>query len=173
MTAFRDTVMSALLTHLQTQCGATFATYSRRFVTWEELIQRQGSTFPVAQPALYLFDGVGLGGGETRYEPRGRATPAVVTMDRTIVVYAQIPSGEVGNPDATTPGGTVFYPLEEAIFSAMEQSDSLQENTLTLGGLVSHCWLEGNGVIVTGELDPQGQGMMTLPVRIMLYPFSH
>jgi hypothetical protein len=40
-----------------------------------------------------------------------------------------------------------------------------------LGGLVSHCYLKGNGLIMTGEIDPsRGQGMATLPLEILKYP---
>jgi hypothetical protein len=38
-------------------------------------------------------------------------------------------------------------------------------------GLVSHCVIKGETLIVTGEIDPdQGQGMIVIPLEIMLYP---
>lgn len=176
MTAYRDQVMDALLALLQARCGATFVTYSRRFVTWEDLIQRSKSSAVVPQPALFLMDGAGLGGGRNTYQPRGRASPGINIIERTICIYAQMTGAATpGGPDAssfTDAGGTIFYPLEEAVINALAQPDSVSENTLTLGGLVSHCWLEGDGIIITGEIDPAGQGMMTMPVRIMFYPFS-
>lgn len=177
MTALYDQVSDALLARLQTQCGESFLYYSRRFLMWEQVAQMTNANQnPLRQPALFLFDGMGLGGGKTRYDPRMRATPTVRTMDKTIVIYARLPrAGESGGsdtgvpagPDIVTPGGTVFYPLIQAVESALI-ADDLSQGTLMLGGLVTHCWLEGDGFVITGETDPDGQGMATLPVRIMI-----
>jgi hypothetical protein len=175
MSAYRENVMNALLALLQSRCGATFQTYSRRFVTWERLIQAltNGTVVP-PMPALYLYDGMGLGGGLDHWDPRGRASPAVVTLHRTVVIYATLPNGDSAQgQDGATPGGSVFHPLIESVESALDYHDSTQQNTLTLGGLVSHCWLEGDGMMMTGELDDiRGQGMLTMPIKIMLYPTS-
>ena len=158
-----EPIMAALLQLLETNCGATFNTYSRRFVMWENLVSL---TPPVAQPALYLFDGVGLGGGTTKYEQRGRGRPPVRVLTRVIVIYAQLPGGNTpGGVDSTTPGGTLFAPLAESVENAFVPD---RENAVTLGGLVSHCWIEGDSLWITGEIDPQGQGMLTVPVKIML-----
>lgn len=178
MTALYDTVSDALLARLVAQCGDTFSYYSRRFLLWEQVVQMTNANQPVIrQPALFLFDGVGLGGGKTRYDPRQRATPTVRTLDKTIVIYARLPragpdsgtpdTGFPGGYDYATPGGTVFYPLIQSIETALI-ADDLSQGTLMLGGLVTHCWLEGDGVVITGETDPDGQGMATLPVRIMI-----
>lgn len=171
MTAFRDTVMAALLAKLQADCGSTFQTYSRRFLTWEDLVNTaQGQA--LLQPALFLFDGVGLGGGRERFEQRGRGRPVVSVLDRTVVIYAKLPGGGTpSGPDHTTPGGQVFHPLEESVLSSFNNFDDRSANTLTLGGLVSHCWIEGDALMVTGEVDTgEGQGMLTIPVHIMLLP---
>jgi hypothetical protein len=147
----------------------TFRYMSRRFVTWETLIGSiQSGAIPFVQPALFLFDGVGLGGGRIKYEQRGRGRPTVRVLSKTVVIYAQLPgAGTPAGPDSITPGGDVFFPLMEAVENVFQQVDS--EGALTLGGLVSHCWIDGEGIIVTGELDTAGgQGMATLPVQIML-----
>jgi hypothetical protein len=162
-----EPIMAALLALLQTKCGATFGYYSRRFITWENLIQNvQTGSSPISQPALFLYDGIGFGGGRTKYEQRGRGRPPVRILLRTIVVYARIPGGGTAQgPDALTPGGSVFAPLAESIETAL-LPDS--EGALTLGGLVSHCWIDGESHWVVGDIDPGGQGMLTMPVQIML-----
>lgn len=171
-----EPIMDALLALLRAQCGDTFNYYSRRFLMWEQIVQATNSgTSPIRQPALCLFDGIGLGGGRIKYEPRGRGNPGVRTIDRTIVIYARLPrasdsgadSGASGGPDAKTAGGSVFHSLMESVENALNQND-LQQGTGMLGGLVSHCWLEGDGLMLTGETDPDGQGMATMPVRIMV-----
>lgn len=163
MSATNEQIMAALLAMLQTNCGATFKSYNRRFVMWENL---SSANPPVSQPALYLYDGVGLGGGKTKIEQRGRGRPSVRVLSRTIVVYAQLPgAGTPGGQDATTPGGTVLSPLYDSIDAAFVPD---RENAVTLGGLVSHCWIEGESIWVTPDIDPQGQGMLTVPVQIMI-----
>jgi hypothetical protein len=141
---------------------------SRRLLIWEDLLQSiQLGSVPFQQPAMFLFDGVGFGGGRIKVEQRGRGRPPVRIMSKTIVIYAQLPgAGTPAGRDATTPGGTVFGPLQEAVENVFLQVDS--ENALTLGGLVSHCWIEGDCHWVTADIDPGGQGMMTIPVQIML-----
>lgn len=163
-----EPIMAALLTLLQTSCGSLFQTYSRRFMTWEDLLQQLSAANAVRQPALYLYSGPGFGGGTEQFVQQGR-TPAKRIITRTIVIYAQIPGGGTpGGIDTTTPGDAPFYPLIEGIESALDPPDSNSLATITLGGLVTHCWIEGTGVIVPGDIDPNGQGMATLPVSILI-----
>lgn len=165
-----EPIMNALLALLQAQLlPAPFRQVQRRMVMWETLLfDIQNGIAPFPQPALILFDGVGLGGGKTRYEERGRGRPTVRVISRTIVVYAQMPGGGTpGGVDHTTPGGTVFAPLVEAIEGVFQTRDQ-DGAALTLGGLVSHCWLEGDSMWITGDIDPTGQGMLTMPVQIMV-----
>lgn len=160
-----EAIMEALLALLRANGGTTFAYYSRRFLTWEEMVQKikDGA---ILCPALFLYDGVGMGGGIIKFDPRGRGTPGVRTMQRTIVVYSALPGGFTpAGPDGETPGGSVMAPLLEAIEDAFDPD---QEGTLTLGGLVSHCWIEGDVMWATGDIDPNGLGMMAIPVRIMI-----
>lgn len=166
---FRDRVMDAMLARFVSICGRDFAQYTRRFTDWQKLSQE---TEPLAQPMLILFDGVGLGGGYDTVVQKGRATPAIITLNRTIIVYQRLPGGVTPEgPNTQTPGGTPYYSLMESIERALLPDDGSQ-NVLTLGGLVSHCWIEGDVFYVTGETDPTGQGMITIPLKIMLYPNS-
>lgn len=163
-----DPMMDALLALLRAECGTLFKTYSRRYLMWEALIAKLADGTCPIQPALYLYDGPGLGGGMTKYIQSGR-TPIRRELSRSIVIYAQLPGG--GEPqgiDSDTPGGSVFYPLIEAVEAALEPSPSSSFGTVTLGGLVTHCWIAGDGVIVTGEIDPNGQGMAVIPVNILI-----
>ena len=162
-----EPVMNALFAHLQMLVPVPFAYASRRLMTWQAVVNNtnQGSS-PIRQPALFLYDGFGLGGGRLVTDQRGRGNPSVRILHRTIVVYAQLPgTGTPLGPDAVTPGGTVFAPLQEAIEVAFIPD---RDGTLTLGGLVSHCWIEGEGIWSPPDIDPNGQGMFTVPVRIMI-----
>ena len=164
-----DPIMDALLALLQESCGSLFKTYTRRFVTWQQLIQSIENGNPALfQPALLLIDSVGFGGGTTKYEQQGR-TPIRRTIQRSIVLYAQITRGNTpGGYDPNVVPGSMFYPLIESVESALEPSPSSSFAVVTLGGRVTHCWLEGEGIIIPGDLDPNGQGMATLPVSILI-----
>lgn len=172
MTALPPTyepVMNALLALLRAQLQpGVFRTVQRRMVTWQQLVTDiQSGVIPFPQPALILYDGVGLGGGTTRYEQRQR-TLTVRVLSRTLIVYAQLPGGNTPSGiDHDTPGGSVFAPLVEAIEGVFQTRDQ-QGAALTLGGLVSHAWIEGESMWITGDIDPSGQGMLTIPINIMM-----
>lgn len=168
--------MNAILALLQRQCGGTFKTYSRRFMTWEQVVNsyQVETVLALKQPALFLYDGVGFGGGVDLFEQVGRGTPARVTMHRSIVIYSRMPGA--GTPQGVLPdipGGSVYHPLIESVIAALGAEDETDpsQGTVTLGGLVSHCFIKGESLIVTGEIDPdQGQGMIVIPLEIMLFP---
>lgn len=163
-------IMEALLLLLRTSCGTTFQTYSRRLVTWEMLAQNiQSGGAQIKQPALYLFDGVMVPeSGVVTYERTMRAVPNKRELERAIVIYAQIPGGNsAGGIDLTTPGGDVLYPLIEAVENAIDPAPN-PYGAQTLGGLVTHCWLQGKAYTFPGDIDPNGQGMAILPVKLLI-----
>jgi|SRR5579859_6399071 len=169
--------MIALLAQLKSVCGSAFNTYSRAFIPWEELVQLIGSNAPAgalpAFPALYLYDGAGFGaGGTDEWVQKGRGLNYIRTIERTIVLYNRkagggTPGGIPGDP-AFSPGSSILQPLVENVEAAMTTYDNKVTNYLTLGGLVHHCWIEGRGVMVPGDLDPSGLAMQTIPVKIMI-----
>lgn len=164
-----EPIMNALFNLLNNALvPGTFRYASRRYVSWEDLINSiQLNLQPFPQPALIVYDGVGFGGGKVRYEQRGRGRPPVRIISRTLIIYARLPGG--GTPsgtDNTTTSGSIFHPLLEAIEAVFANVDS--EGALTLGGLVSHAWIEGDNHFVPGDVDPSGQGLMTVPVQIMI-----
>lgn len=163
-------IMEALLALLQSKCGTLFKTYTRRLVMWEQLAQSlQGGGTLIRQPYLCVFDGVVVSDtGTIRYERTALSVPFKREINRSIVIYAQIPGG--GNPDGidlTTAGGDVFYPLIEAVESALEPGVEPQ-GALTLGGRVFHCWIQGTQYMFPGDIDPYGQGMAIIPIKLML-----
>ena len=162
-------IMDALLALIQNSCGTLFQTYGRRMVMWEQLDQTLNGQ-RIVQPALYLFDGMIVPeSGIITYEHTVRKVPNKREIQRAIVIYAKIPGG--GTPqgiDLVTPGGDVLYPLIEAVEAALEPSQSDPFGAQTLGGLVSHVWLQGKGYTFAGDIDPNGQGMAILPVKIMI-----
>lgn len=164
-----ETAAQALFTFLQASCAGTFPTIQRRFLTWESLVQdvNQGIA-PLVQPALLVYGGPGFGGGKIKYDQRGRGRPPVRTLSKSLVIYQRLPGGTTpAGIDATTAADSVLTPLLAAVEAAFTGAiDS--EGAVTLGRTVSHCWIEGDIMMVTGDIDPSGQGMVVIPVSILL-----
>jgi hypothetical protein len=166
--------MDALLAHFKAQCGTLFATYSRRFIDFEQLANIL-STNPSAPdipsfPALYLYDG-GTN-AETWVSTGRRGLPSKRYMRRHVIIYAR--RAGAGTPDGPifSAGGPVIHPLIEAVEVAIE-APSVQPggdavSNITLGGLVYDMVLEGQGILIPGDLDPSGLCMVTIPIRMTL-----
>lgn len=176
--AIYDPIMDALLAYLRTQIPAnTFLSFQRGIVMWPELSRIANGNPVVRQPALFLYDGVGFGGGKTHYQHQNRVVPAIRTMSRTIVIYAKTPTaggfpggttGGLAVQNTTTSQATLLHPLIEAVETAVGTPDDASRGTLTLGGLVAYCRIEGEGMVISPDIDENGQGMATLPVEIRL-----
>lgn len=175
----REQIMNALLAQLQAACGSTFAYYSRKFIPWLDLTvmltNPQGDpTQTIRFPALFLYDGVGFGGGRDTFVQGNRGAPSKRTLHRTIVVYAWRPGGGTPTgPDASI-GVSSLTPLVEAIENAIDplvhnlSGMDMAAGASTLGGLVTYCWIEGDVLYIPGDIDPSGLAMATVPVKILV-----
>lgn len=163
----REQVMVALLKRIESIAGGQFATYGRKCILWPDLVALYQQNGAPLFPALYTYDGVGYGGGVNTWTQRGKGLPVVRSFSVTLVIYNR--QGQ-SSPAA---GASILTPLIELVELAF-QPDDLSQNTLTLVsqlgqlGKVSHCWLEGDGHTIPGDIDPSGIAMQTIPVRIML-----
>jgi hypothetical protein len=179
--ATREAIMDALLAQLEAACGSTFLTYDRKFVAYQDLIAqingtRQQSLDPRQKlkfPALYLYEGVGFGGGKDEWVQRVQGVPmtGARTLHRTIVLYAYRPGSLLPGGAASYPGAVTMNPLIEAVENAFQPDTSgigSAKGTMTLGGLVQHCWIEGEGHMIPGDLDPSGLAMQTIPFRVLM-----
>src|SRR5260370_42327062 len=112
-----EPIMNKLLALLQNALvPGTFRYMARGIIPWEQIDQMISTniTLPFRQPALFLFDGIGYGGGKTQYERRGRGLPPKRILQRTIAAYPHVPgSGTPSRAEGrqTLSGGTIFAPL--------------------------------------------------------------
>jgi hypothetical protein len=156
----REAVMTALLALAAT--AAEFQTVSRRIVLVPGAPTPQVAA-PPAQPALYLFED-----NETTRTHPARGAPPIRTWRVQLWVWCKIPLGATpGVPDGVTPGASIINPMIDAIEAALAP-DTPISNTLTLGGLVQHCWIEGETVKVSGDSNPDGQCVAMIPVSILV-----
>lgn len=122
--------------------AANFVTVSRRLRHW-------GDVAAAEQPALFQIQK-----SETAKQRRG--LPPLWTLSVDLFLYAHA-------PDELIPPSTVLNPLLDAVEAALapDPIDLVQ----TLGGLVSHCWIDGK--IETDEGVLGGQAVAIVPVAIL------
>jgi len=139
----REAIITALFSLVST--SASFATASRRLKLWSSMPSSE-------KPALFLVE------RGDNYVRASEAVPEAVTMQLEIYIYT-----EAGKDQSIVPA-SVLNPLIDAVDTALAPSPltGLQ----TLGGLVSHCWIEGKIMKDAGDLD--GDGVAVIPVKILV-----
>lgn len=149
----REEVWAAFFALLKAQLGSQCVTMGRQHVQPPRLSLEQ-------QPALFLVQG-----RETR-APRPSGLPNKLTLSGFVVVYFEAPMPSLENTgDETVLGATTINALLKGIDDAMVPDD-YASGRLTLGGLVEHCWIEGDVDIDPGIYSQQGAAI--LPVRILV-----
>lgn len=139
----REVIVSTLLEKVSNT--AAFVTTSRRLKLWSSLSAGE-------KPALFLVER-----GET-YTRASEAVPETVTLQLELFIYT-----DAGQDQSAVPASSLNA-LLDALDSAL--SPDALSGKQTLGGLVSHCWIEGRVMKDAGDLD--GQGVAVVPIRILV-----
>jgi hypothetical protein len=155
----RETVMAALLAKAQALNPQPFATITR--VATLDFLDLSKVDFP--QPGLMFVE------HDEDTTPKGRGLPSVLVVEVLVCIYAMKPRDPTSpsDPDRSVPGASIINPLIEAVENQLFAVDRPMEGVCTLGGLVSHAWIEGRTVKVVGDITPNGQCFAALPVRVM------
>ena len=143
MTASREAVYAALFNLVAG--SASFKTKSRRLKLWSDVNAAD-------KPALFLAQR-----GQT-YVQGSTAAPQKVTLKADILIYTN------AGKDPNVIPATTLNGLVDAVDAAL--SGSVITGNQTLGGLVAHCWIEGEVMIDPGDID--GDGLAVIPVRILI-----
>lgn len=140
----REPIHAALFAKLQ--AVSKFNTASRRFKHWSDVL-------PADQPALFL----------TRRVEVATQKPVIGTAvwDIPFDVAIYVNTGS----DAAVSPAELLNPLLDAIEAVMVP-DNLSTNKNTLGGLVQHCWIEGQIQTDEGVLGAQGVALIPILVRV-------
>ena len=150
----REQVFSALQTLLSDVPGINFV--SRRMMLPNDFTSSTG-TVDTQLPCLLIWEQ----NEETRHTGpnQGLGIPPKRTWEAWLVVYFK-------NTSATVPGATIINPILDAIETAL--APNVVTNTQTLGGLVSHTWIEGPTTVALGDVDTEGFGGAVVPVRMLI-----
>jgi len=126
----RENIYLALFTLVRN--AALFKTASRRLKIWSDVNASD-------KPAVFLAQR-----GEI-YGQGSEATPQKVILKADIYIYTNI------GKDPNIIPATQLNGLVDAVDTALAGSPVTGQQTL--GGLVSHCWIEGDIVLDPGDLD--------------------
>ena len=125
--------------------GSTaFGTYSRRLQHWDDVASENC-------PALFQVQG-----SEVAEQVRGIPTK----WRAQIYLYLYVKTNATMDGDAVP--SQLLNPILDAIDNAL-RPDDLKAGTCTLGGLVSHCWI--NGAIETSEGNLGDTEVAIIPVE--------
>ena len=146
MTPSREAVSNGVYALLS---GISWDTPAR---SWAYTSQRmQIWTDCPAQPAMYM----------TEHDEHPTQKTRLLTRNERefqVVVYQDTAK------DGLTPGKVENNLILDAIEDALRPPPG--QETQTLGGLVHHCWIEGDVFRDSGDLD--GQGCITVPIRVLV-----
>jgi hypothetical protein len=107
---------------------------------------------PSGQPALFQSEHA------EEYVDKPRGIPQRVTLFASLIIYLTS-----GDPNAVMT--TLVNNMIQQVKNCLAPTDMIY-NVQTLGGIVSHCWIEGRIFKDPGDLD--GQAMIVIPVRILI-----
>jgi hypothetical protein len=142
MTPSRETIIQALFDLALT--AATFNTSGRRLQLWSKV---------ASFPALFVQS------TGTHYPPReARGLPPKRTINTELWVYTDVGKDPNANPEQG------LNDIIDAIEAAL--APNIVSNVQTLGGIVSHAWIEGDIEQFPGVLD--GIAKAIIPVRILV-----
>ncbi len=146
----REQVASALLAKLQAALGTQVTTIGRKHAMPPDLT-------PDLQPALFV---VGTANGRITRP----TTPGKRTMLFHLFLYCHDDSPAEPIGEETDLLETVINNLLDAIDTALAPAEATMKQTL--GGLVEHCWIEGDTPIDPGIFGKQG--FTIVPVNVLL-----
>lgn len=158
MSVNREAIYAAVLSLFQAKLASNFTTIGRRHrAPPKDLTSAQ-------QPALFICE------AQEQTVPKPPGTSGKKTLRALLFVYAWIPGLiEAAGAETVIPGA-VINGLLQNIDDALAPSGSSQpwapQNVQTLGGLVSHCWIEGDT-----DIDPAifgQQAVAVIPLHILV-----
>jgi hypothetical protein len=137
----RETIMQALFNLVSS--SASFATASRRLKLWSD-VGKAGT------PALFQYERDDVYSNGKNYLP-------IMEMNVDLFIYTK-----PGLDSGVTPI-SILNPLLDAIDAALAPNPVTHRQTL--GGLVSHVWIDGKIMKDPGDLD--GDGVAVIPLKIL------
>lgn len=146
MNVSRETIYAALFALVSS--SASFVTASRKLTHWSDV-------GPEEHPAIFQRQT-----DETWIVQKG--LPPKIQLHVELYIYVHTLSQQL---DPTVVPSQMLNPLLDAVDAALAVDDR-SNNVLTLGGLVSHCWIDGKTENFEGMIGDQAVAI--IPVSILV-----
>ena len=154
----REAVWAALYAWLQSQLGGSFTSMGRKHVAPPDLtIADQPALFQVAGKEVHIPQ-----------KPPG-APPKIVLRGWLILyVYDQSHDEDIGSEQllAETTLNNLLMAIDTALAPDTVAAIPGGEGKFTLGGLVTHCWIEGDSDLDPGIFGPQAAAILPLNILV-------
>lgn len=124
-----------------------FRTTSRKLRLWAEVPKNE-------RPALFLVE---------HSEFHGRQSESLAKLELTASLFIYTDPGRAG-----VSGGVELNTILDSLAATLRPAgaDAFIAGRQTLGGLVSHAYIDGEVIKDPGDLD--GDGMLIVPIKILL-----
>jgi len=137
----------AFFSNLTVGGSPAFKTATRKLTDWENVEAEN-------QPALLMLQ-------KSEFVSKPRGLPAKWTF--TIDLYVYVHTGAIN--DETVIPTIMINPLIDAIEASIK-IDDINNSACTLGGLVSHCYIDGSVEMFEGGLGDQA--VVIIPITIVV-----
>lgn len=148
----REAIWAALFAYFQTKLSGQFTVMGRKHKMPPDLTTAE-------QPAFFLVQ------VKESHGPKPKGVPTRLTLHGFIILYALAPTIDQPVGAETALAATTLNDMYKAIDQAL-LPDNLGTGAFTLGGLVSHCWIEGETDQDPGILSDQAAAI--LPIHILV-----
>jgi hypothetical protein len=132
--------------------GAGFVSIGRKHIKPPNLSAAQ-------QPALFIVQVM------EGHDPKPMGAPTKLTLDGFLIIYLQGPAAqeEIGQEQwlAATDLNAIYKALDDVF-----QPDDMTTGKYTIGGLVTHCWFEGETRQDPGILGNQASAILPLHILV-------
>lgn len=148
----REAIWSALFEQLKSSVGSEFVSIGRKHKAPPDLL-------PAQQPALFLVEAK-----ETHLQkPAG--LPQKIALHGFLIIYFQASDLQEEIGAETELPATKMNAFLQAIDDALAPDDRATDR-FTLGGLVTHCWIEGDTSLDPAILGPQAAAIVPLHILV-------
>lgn len=148
----REPIWAGLFAHFQTALAGLFVSMGRRHIAPPDLVF-------AAQPAFFLVQ------VKERHEPKPKGVPTRLILDGFIILYVPAPVANENIGEETVLAATQLNAMYKAIDQAL-LPDNPGTGAFTIGGLVSHCWIDGDTNQDPGILSEQAAAI--IPIHILV-----
>ena len=150
----REAIWAGLFTYFQNNTGlaSQFVSMGRRHVQPPELVL-------ALQPAFFLVQ------VKEQHEPPKGGMPTRLCLHGFIIIYVPAPVVDEDIGQETVLAATTLNQIYKAIDDAL-QPDNPGTGKFTIGGLATHCWIEGDTDQDPGLFGQQAAAI--LPIRILV-----